>query len=340
MHSKSIGRAWLLAALAVFAAGTAYAQGIAEDYAPADPVFPFPLYSTHPEAGGLFVFTEGVIYRQTNTLKSEPVAFRGFVVTSPVVPDQNLLLIPIPGVTNRALSWAAAGGPDVNQVRGNIGWQPGVKAGLGRKFGTGQPFHRLVAAVRREKRGRRHARTQRVEYGNDCPNPSYIQTSITSPGLTAVRLTRSPRPTLYIRTAYPRFPSMCPRLIRILSRAGASSASGTALALETIVFTQRFDQYQLPGASRSMRRKPIACRVSFGPRISSIWQRFAWTASDLDYQGNAQPAMDSSVQQRRLESLVRIDAGFAHDAIWVTAWRSTARSSALIWRWRQGGGHI
>ncbi len=98
MHNKSIGRAWLLAALAVLAPGAAYAQGIAEDYAPADPTFPFPLYSTHPEAGGLFTFGEALIFRQTNTLKSEIVAQRGFVVTSPIVP----VVVPtaFPGTAN------------------------------------------------------------------------------------------------------------------------------------------------------------------------------------------------------------------------------------------------
>ncbi len=101
MHNKSIGRAWLLAALAVLAPGAAYAQGIAEDYAPADPIFPFPLYSTHPEAGGLFTFAEALIFQQTNTMKSEIVAQRGFVVTSPTVVDQTgTFNIQIPGVAN------------------------------------------------------------------------------------------------------------------------------------------------------------------------------------------------------------------------------------------------
>ena len=53
MHSKSIWRAMLLTALVALAlgAGAAHAQPqqTGEDYAPPDSIWPFPLYSTHPE---------------------------------------------------------------------------------------------------------------------------------------------------------------------------------------------------------------------------------------------------------------------------------------------------
>ncbi len=55
MRGKTIWRAGLLAAWAALAPGVAWAQIEAVGYAPPDVQWPFPLYSTHPEAGGPFV---------------------------------------------------------------------------------------------------------------------------------------------------------------------------------------------------------------------------------------------------------------------------------------------
>src|SRR4051812_11936548 len=59
-----------------------YAPG-APGYAPAVPQLPVPLGSTRPEDGGLFLAAQGALYSTTNPLKSQPLAYRGFIVTDP-----------------------------------------------------------------------------------------------------------------------------------------------------------------------------------------------------------------------------------------------------------------
>ena len=131
MHNKSIWRAWLLAALAVLAPGAAFAQGIAEDYAPADPTFPFPLYSTHPEAGGLFTFARVRPYSARPTRSSQNRwRCAASSLPRPIVPDQHqhFSTSSIPGVTQSG-TFVGSGQEalDVNQVRGNSGWTPGLQ---------------------------------------------------------------------------------------------------------------------------------------------------------------------------------------------------------------------
>ncbi len=74
---------------------------------------------------------------------------------------------------------------------------------------------------------------------------------------------------------------------------GAVYGIWNGASAETIEFTQRFDQYQLT------YRQPIyeteTYRVSgiFGPRLSWIWERFAWNVTDLDVQGNSGPQYEA-----------------------------------------------
>src|SRR4051794_38643684 len=73
----------LLAACALSWPGAASAMGPATgsdvpDYAPAYPQLPLPLGSTRPEDGGPFVWTQFVSYRQTNPMRSQPIAIFGF----------------------------------------------------------------------------------------------------------------------------------------------------------------------------------------------------------------------------------------------------------------------
>jgi hypothetical protein len=77
MRFKISQGAWLLLAALAFSPGVASAQ----QYAPSDNSLPAPLGSTRPEDGGFFAFGGPVFYRQTNPLKAQAIAFRGFKVT-------------------------------------------------------------------------------------------------------------------------------------------------------------------------------------------------------------------------------------------------------------------
>src|SRR5262249_53880716 len=49
-----------------------------QNYAPPDPQYPVPLYSTRPENGGLYVGLQFLYFQQTMPIKDQVVAVRGF----------------------------------------------------------------------------------------------------------------------------------------------------------------------------------------------------------------------------------------------------------------------
>ncbi len=111
-----------------------------QDYSPPDPVFPLPLYHERPETGGFYAAGNFLMLRQTNPLKEQPIAVRGFVDTfGNVQATQNFLSevelgvtgpTPVPGL------FIGSGKPalDVNQVSGPNSYQPGFRINLGWKF--------------------------------------------------------------------------------------------------------------------------------------------------------------------------------------------------------------
>ncbi len=321
MHNKSIRRAWLLAALAVLAPGAAFAQGIAEDYAPADPTFPFPLYSTHPEAGGLFTFGEALIFRQTNPLKSELVAQRGFVTTSPLVLDQSqTFLVAVPGPP---LSGTFVGSGvealDVNQLRGQSGWTPGYKIGAGWKFGDGSSLsidwmhlydaHVTAAATLAPSGsavGNNFAESFLFsnvynfpsDYGGPVnkitvPNPLYI------PPIPGTSIVPTTSPTINTSPLIP--------------APGAVFGIWNGASIETIEFTQRFDQYQATWRQPIYETETYRLSGLYGPRLSWIWQRFAWTTTDLDVNGLSGPQFEAQYTNIVSNRLYGGHVGFANE---------------------------
>src|SRR6185312_9648683 len=138
MRIKSVWGAGVLAALAalaVLAPGRTLAQeswpqgGFATGYAPPAVQLPYPLGSTHPEMGGLFLAGSYIMYNQTNTLQSQPVAYRGFVATDDSVLGAAGSAGTFVGSRNVAL--------DVNQVTGPYTFVPGFQLEAGWKFGDG-----------------------------------------------------------------------------------------------------------------------------------------------------------------------------------------------------------
>ncbi|MFM7150693.1 MAG: Lpg1974 family pore-forming outer membrane protein [Gemmataceae bacterium] len=90
MRGKTFLWKWLLAAVLALTPGLASAQ----QYAPADPQVPLPLGSTRPEDGGFYTYAGALLYRQSNPMKSQPVAIRGLYAYDTGGREQ-LALIPI-----------------------------------------------------------------------------------------------------------------------------------------------------------------------------------------------------------------------------------------------------
>ncbi|HEY7156560.1 MAG TPA: hypothetical protein VH575_21510, partial [Gemmataceae bacterium] len=138
MRIKSVWGAGVLAALAALAVlspGRSLAQeswpqgGFATGYAPPAVQMPNPLYSTRPEVGGLFVAGSYIMYNQTNTMRSQEVAVRGFVANDDTVLNAPGSAGTFVGSRNNAL--------DVNQVTGPFSFQPGFELEIGWKFNDG-----------------------------------------------------------------------------------------------------------------------------------------------------------------------------------------------------------
>jgi hypothetical protein len=88
------------------------------DYSPPDPIYPLPLYHDRPEKGGFYFAGQFLLWRQTNPIKDQPIAVRGFVDTNGgVQATQNfltdvLLANPGPPVMPRQVLWHRHRGPE------------------------------------------------------------------------------------------------------------------------------------------------------------------------------------------------------------------------------------
>jgi hypothetical protein len=97
-----------------------------QEVPPPDPVFPVPLYSPRPELGGFFFNMEFVYMRQTNPLKHQVIAVRGFVDTDGTINGTPGAFY---GSGQDALNAKQASGPGT--------YVPGYRFGLGYRFRNG-----------------------------------------------------------------------------------------------------------------------------------------------------------------------------------------------------------
>ena len=126
MSRKTGCVALLLAAMVAMAptAGKTLAQDAANSYTQTDPP-PYPPFNDRLEDGGLFIAGEYVMYRQSNPLRSQVLATRGFVSTNPNTGA-------LPGVHVGSGETAL----DVQQLSGTQ-YSPGYKYEVGYKFQDG-----------------------------------------------------------------------------------------------------------------------------------------------------------------------------------------------------------
>jgi hypothetical protein len=94
----------------------------------ADPVFPIPTYSPKPELGGFFFDSEFRYMQQTNPIRNQVLAVRGFVNSDGVSP------IPQPVGTFNGNAFTAL---NANMVDGPLTFIPGYSFGLGYRFRDG-----------------------------------------------------------------------------------------------------------------------------------------------------------------------------------------------------------
>lgn len=224
--------------------------GDATGYAPAEPALWHPLGSTRPEDGGVFAAVQYVMFRQTNPLKDQIVAVRGFLTSDNSVPAPNGTNFN-PGVFVGSRTEAL----NVNQVSGPSSYEPGYEASLGYKFGDGSTISLNFLYVATAQ----YRAVATLQPGGGNTRIDFADTFLTS----------------YVYN----FPAEFSGPSGGIAGGGALATFGIwdGASVMTEKFEQRFQRWEL------LWRKPVyeeeCYRLSgiMGASFVWIWERYKWT---------------------------------------------------------------
>ena len=284
MRAKSIWRAGLLAiilaAITVWTPTAALAQSGEQSmgYAIPDWIAPIPWGSTRPEDGGFFVGTDFVLWRQTNPLRNQVVATRGFYDIN----QQDAAVGQFGGADFIGSGTVAL---DTNQVRGPGTYEPGFAIHLGWKFADESTVSfswMYLSQVRYQAVAT--AVPPNFNFRSD-----FADTFITAPVFN-----------------FPNDFAGVPEQ----QNSGITGPNGQPLAtygiwdgasLMTESFVQRTQQYDI------IWRKPIYeteyYRFSslLGPRFFWIWENYQWRTTQFGFTGTAGPSANySNIDSNRM----------------------------------------
>jgi hypothetical protein len=263
------------------------------DYSRAMPVVPLPIYHERPEDGGLYVFTEFTMIRQTRNLGNQVVARRGFVdvdgsvqagLTGQFGIDASGLVFFQPGPPGPPGQFFGSGVQALNVSdlnKAQLTYAPGLILGLGWRFHDGS------AAEFRWKQ----TVSSRYNVGADIiPQGFAVGNHLLDSFLFS--------PVFNFPSNYAGEPQNL-----ALGNPGATYGIWNAAASETIEFMQRFTQqditYRVPVRQDDISR----VNVTVGERFAWIWERFLWRTVSQDFAGQAQPsdvAIYSNVVSNRM----------------------------------------
>jgi hypothetical protein len=218
--------------------------------------FPYPLYSTHPEVGGLFVAGSYIMYNQTNTMKSQEVAVRGFVATDDTVLAAAGSAGTFVGSRNNAL--------DVNQVTGPFSFQPGFELSIGWKFSDGSALTADFWWISEAQYTAVATLAQPIGSG----------------------LIRSDQADTFLFSPVFNFPSDfagAPNKV-LNSTAGPFSVYGiwNGASAMTLAFWQRAEQFTITYRKPFYETDCYRASALVGPRYFWIQDKFRWTTTDID----------------------------------------------------------
>src|SRR5258708_1133383 len=276
MRGQTKWQAWLLTAgLAVMA--LAPDQGFGQEPGRPDPVWPLPIGHDRQETGGFFTDANVILYKQTNPLKHQPIAFRGFF-------DSDGLISGTPGtfVGSHAVVL------DAQDASGPGTYQPGFKFALGWRFSDGSAidFNWMHLMNSRYIAGASLV-PNNFATGNWGEN-SFITASVFN------------FPNLF---AGPQFKVMSPDFIFNIDgtlRAGHPfNAYGIWNGAEqmTIEFIQRFDQAEIRYREPIFENEYYRCYGLVGPRMAWQWERFLWRTTNGEIFGQFFPGNDVAIYQ-------------------------------------------
>jgi hypothetical protein len=236
---------------------TSFAPG--SDYSPPSPTLPLPLYSTRPDVGGLFVAGSYVMYQQTNPIKSQEVAVRGFIAVDDQVLNAAGSAGTFVGTRNNAL--------DTNQITGPLSYQPGFNVEAGWKFGDGS------------------ALTLGFMWMSEA---QYRAVATLAPPNLQVR---SDFADSFLTSFVQQFPSDFAGPPQKITQGGPGGVFGiwNGASAMTLLFLQRAEQIQATWRKPFYETECYRASALIGPRFFWIEEKFRWTTTDLDVNGNSSP---------------------------------------------------
>lgn len=247
-------------------------------YAPAHPQLPVPLGSTRPEDGGPYVFAQGLLYRQTNPLRSQPIAVRGFLVY-----DTSINGLP-PGTFIGSGREAL----NVNNLNGQVGYQPGIELGAGWKFKDGTSLS--VSWMNLATNKFSNAATgvpQRASVRPDLADSFITSFVFNFPPEFAGPLNKIQPQTVFTLVPPPNT-QFIPNTLRVPSELVAYGIWNAATVM-SIWFEQRFQKTDITYRVPIIDEEDYRFSATVGPRFAWIWERFKWrsTSYALDDAGNS-----------------------------------------------------
>ena len=283
MRGQIKWQAWLLmAGLAVMA--LAPNRGFGQEPGRADPVWPLPIGHDRPETGGFFTDANVILYKQTNPLKHQAIAFRGFFDS-----DGSVTGTPGTFVGSHALAL------DAQSASGPSTYQPGFKFDIGWRFSDGSAvdFNWMHLMNTRYIAGASLV-PENFQVGRNLEN-----SFITAPVFNF--------PNLY---AGPPFKVVNGMFVFngtiVLGTSATSTNFGaghpfTAYGIwngasqMTIDFVQRFDQAEIRYREPIFENEYYRCYGLVGPRMAWQWERFLWRTTSVDIFGQFFPANDVAI---------------------------------------------
>jgi hypothetical protein len=236
-------------------------------YAPPDPQLWLPLGSTRPEDGGCFVWGEYIMYRQSNPMKDQQVAVRGFILA-----DDSVNIAP--PLSSGVFIGSRDEVLNTKQVSGPGTYQPGFVTGIGWKFKDQSSvsfsfLHLTDTQYRAVATLAKPGDTFRSDFAD-----SYL--------------------TAYVYNFPPEFigPSQ-----KIAPPASPQATFGIwdGASVMTEQFLQRFEQYEITYRVPVFDTECYRLSGLVGPRIVWQWERYKWTTVAQTFDGMGGGGADTAI---------------------------------------------
>jgi hypothetical protein len=246
---------WLLALVFLAAPAVSHAQNWGYEVPPPDPLYPIPLGGPRYEDGGIWLNIGTLLYRQTNPLKGQVVARRGFLQTAEDFGFRGSLAVAL----------------DVNQISGPVPYQPGWTIGLGWRFQDGA----TIAVNWKHLTDVRYSATASILPPNFNIGVDGEDTFISSPVFNFPPDYAGPSGDRQDIGGLP---------------PGAAFGIWNGADIMTIDFIQRYDEVTIGGRIPMEMTECWRMYGLLGVKAVVMFERFKWRTIDQDIEGLAGPA--------------------------------------------------